>query len=171
MIQSIEGIFPTIPASAYVHPTAVVIGDVVLGERASVWPGAVLRGDLKKIIVGEMSNIQDGTVVHTSDFKVEIGDYVSIGHGVVLHSCDIGSGTLIGSGAVILDAAKVGQDCVIGAGTVIPRGKVIPPRSVVIGNPYKILRNVTQKDIDSTRAACERYAAFGVKYKRTGNIL
>jgi carbonic anhydrase/acetyltransferase-like protein (isoleucine patch superfamily) len=171
MIQSIEGVIPVIPSDAYVHPTAVVIGDVALGARASVWPGAVLRGDLKRIIVGETSNIQDGAVVHTSDFKVEIGSYVSIGHRSVLHSCEIGSGTLIGSGAIILDAVKIGEDCVIGAGTVIPRGKVIPPRSVVVGNPYQIIRKVTQEDLDGTRAACERYAAFGVKYKRTGNIL
>ncbi len=171
MIQSIDGVIPTIPVNAYVHPTAVVIGDVVLGAHASVWPGAVLRGDLKRIVIGEMSNIQDGAVVHTSDFKVVIGDYVSIGHRAVLHSCEIGSGTMVGSGAIILDATKIGEDCVIGAGTVIPRGKVIPPRSVVVGNPYQIVRKATQEDIDGTRAACERYAAFGVKYKRTGNIL
>ena len=97
---------------------------------------------------------------------------MSIGHRVVLHSCEIGSGTLVGSGAIILDATKVGEDCVIGAGTVISRGKVIPPRSVVVGNPYlQIIRKVTQDDLDGTRAACERYAAFVVKYKRTGNIL
>lgn len=171
MIQAVDGRYPVIPSSVYVHPTAVIIGDVVLGENANIWPGAVLRGDFKRITVGDRTNIQDGCVLHTGKFKLEIADEVMIGHRAVLHSCEIGPRCLIGMGSIIMDAAKVGERCIVGAGTVIPGGKVIPPGSLVMGNPYKIVRNTTQEDIDYIVEHCEHYAKLGRTYKRTGNII
>ncbi len=171
MIQTVGGKYPVKPKSAYVHPTAVVIGDVKLGRDSSVWPGAVLRGDISEITVGEGTNIQDGCVLHTSRLKLTVGSRVTVGHGAVLHSCDIGDGTLIGTGAIILDAAKVGEDCVVGAGTVIPEGKEIPSRSVVIGNPYKVIRQITPDDVISSVKICENYIALARTYIRTGDIL
>lgn len=171
MIQAVDGRYPVIPSSAYVHPTAVIIGDVVLGENANVWPGAVLRGDLKQIVVGDMTNIQDGCVLHTGKFKLEIADEVMVGHRAVLHSCEIGPQCLIGMGSIIMDAAKVGERCIVAAGTVIPGGKVIPPGSLVMGNPYRIVRSTTQEDIYYIMEHCQHYAKLGKTYKRTGNIL
>ena len=171
MIQSVEGKMPSIPHSAYVHSTAVVIGDVTLGANTSVWPGAVIRGDLAQIVIGARTNIQDGCVLHTGKLKLTVGDGVSVGHRAVLHSCDIGSGTVVGMGAIIMNAAKIGENCIIGAGTLIPGGKVIPPGSVVVGNPYSIIRPATPEEIEENVARCERYMAFAKLYKRTGNIL
>lgn len=171
MIQAVNGKYPVKPINAYVHPSAVVIGDVKLGENASVWPGAVLRGDIKSIIIGKMSNIQDGCVLHTSKFNVEIAEMVMVGHRAILHSCEIGKCTLIGMGAIILDAAKIGENCIIAEGTLIPNGKVIPAGSVVMGNPYKIVRNTTQAEIDYIMDRCENYAKLAKTYIRTGNIL
>ncbi len=171
MIQTVNGKYPKIHKGAYIHPTAVVIGDVELNEEASVWPGAVLRGDIKSIIIGKGTNIQDGSVLHTSDFKVEIGEMVTVGHNALLHSCEIGKGTLIGTGAIILDAVKIGENCIIAAGTLIPGGKVIPDGSVVMGNPYKIVRKTTQQDLDHTRQLCNNYTERLKMYKRTGDIL
>jgi len=170
MMQSVDGKTPDKPISAYVHPTAVVIGDVVLGEGSSVWPTAVLRGDLRPIEIGKNTNIQDGCVLHTSDFKLKIADNVSVGHRAILHSCEIGEGTLVGSGAIILDAAKVGEHCIVAAGALIPGGKVIPPGSVVMGQPARIVRQITPEEIEENYKRCERYREMAKKYIRTGVI-
>lgn len=170
MIQSVDGKTPDKPVSAYVHPAAVVIGDVVLGEDSSVWPTAVLRGDLKRIEIGKNTNIQDGSVLHTSDFKLKIGENVSVGHRAILHSCEIGSGTLVGSGAIILDAAKVGENCLVAAGSLIPKGKVIPSGSVVMGQPARIVREITPEEIEENIRRCNRYREMARKYIRTGII-
>ncbi|MDD5017199.1 MAG: gamma carbonic anhydrase family protein [Eubacteriales bacterium] len=171
MIQSFDGKFPIRPRSAYVHPSAVVIGDVTLGENSSVWPGAVIRGDIMGIVIGKKTNIQDNSVLHTSKFKVVVGDMVTVGHGAQLHSCEVGSGTLVGMGAIIMDAAKIGENCVIAAGTVIPGGTVIPSGSVVMGNPYSIVRKVTPKELEDVAMRCNNYVARSKMYIRTANIL
>jgi len=171
MIQVIDDRFPEIADSAYVHPAAVVIGDVELGEGANVWPGAVLRGDNKKIIVGKNTSVQDGCVLHTGKYKLTIADHVLVGHRAALHSCDIGAKCIIGVGAIVMDAADIGERCIVAAGTLIPPGKVIPPGSVVMGNPYKIVRQTTQEDIDYIVHHCRQYAELANTYKRTGDIL
>ncbi len=171
MIQSVDNNFPHVPNSAYVHSSAVVIGNVTLGKNASVWPNAVLRGDLKNISIGENSNVQDGCVLHTGKFKLTVGDNVLIGHNVTMHSCDIGRCCMIGMGAVILDAAKVGEYCIIGAGSVIPPGSVVPAGSVVMGNPYKIARKTTQEDREYIFEHCANYVRRAKMYKKTAKIL
>lgn len=170
MIQAVNGIDPAKDRTAYVHPSAVVAGDVTLRREASVWPCAVVRGDLAHIEIGERTNIQDGCMLHTTHLPLIIGNDVTVGHGAILHSCDVGGGALIGMGAIVLDAAKIGGNCVIGAGTVIPGGKVIPPGSVVIGNPYRIVRSVTPEDIARNAEGVARYVRLIREYVKTGII-
>ncbi len=171
MIQTVDGKYPVRPKSAYVHPSAVVIGDVKLGHDSSVWPGTVIRGDMAEITIGDGTNIQDCCQLHTGRLKLTVGNSVTVGHGAILHSCDIGSNTLVGMGAIILDAAEVGENCMVGAGTVIPAGKVIPSGSVVIGNPYKVVRQITPEDKKYIEKACEDYISLAKLYIRTGDIL
>ncbi len=170
MIQMVDGKIPDKPVSAYVHSSAVVIGDVVLGDGSSVWPCAVVRGDIARIIIGNNTNIQDGCVLHTGRFKLIIGNNVAVGHRAVLHSCEIGSGTLVGSGSVILDAAVVGENCVVAAGSLIPGGKVIPPGSLVMGQPAQIIRKTTPEDLANTADICAKYASLAKMYVRTGAV-
>lgn len=170
MIQAINGIDPAKDAGAYVHSAAVVIGDVTLHKQASVWPCAVVRGDLAHIEIGERTSIQDGCLLHTTHLPLVIGNDVTVGHGAILHSCEIGDKTLVGMGAIILDAAKIGENCIVGAGTVIPPGKVIPPDSVVMGNPYRIVRNVTEEDMRINAEGVAHYVQQIKNYIRTGII-
>lgn len=167
MIQAISGKDPAKDRTAYVHSSAVVIGDVTLRRESSVWPCAVVRGDLAHIEIGERTNIQDGCALHTTHLPLIIGNDVTVGHGAILHSCDIGDKTLIGMGAIVLDAAKIGENCMIGAGTVIPSGKVIPPNSVVIGNPYKIVRNTNDADMKNNAEGVAHYVQLSKNYIRT----
>jgi len=170
MIQSVNGIDPAKDRTAFVHSSAVVIGDVTLKKESSVWPCAVVRGDFARVEIGERTNIQDGCLLHTSHLPLIIGDDVTVGHGAILHSCDIGSGTLIGMGAIILDAAKVGENCIVGAGTLIPGGKVIPPGSVVMGNPYRVVRRVTDEDVKNNADSVAHYLQNVKNYVKTGII-
>ena len=171
MIQSVDGKYPAVPISAYVHSGAAVIGDVTLGKHVSVWPGAVVRGDMASVTVGANTNVQDGAILHTGRLKLSIGENVTIGHNAVLHSCDIGSNVLIGIGAVVLDAANIGEYSIIAAGALVPSGKVIPPRSVVMGAPFRIVRTATQEDMDSIEDHYKEYLKLAKTYIRTANIL
>src|SRR5919198_4408931 len=132
MIRSYQGVTPSIPESCYVDESAQVIGDVVLGEKASIWMNAVLRGDVHSIRIGANSNIQDCSVLHgmKDRYPVVIGDWVTVGHSVTLHGCTIGDRCLIGMGAVILNNARIGEGSIIAAGTLIPENTIVPPRSL-----------------------------------------
>ena len=144
----------------WVAPNAVLLGKVELCDEASVWFGAVLRGDNELIRVGARSNVQDGCVLHTDPgFPLGIGEDCTIGHMVMLHGCTIGRGSLIGIGSIILNGARIGEDCLIGANTLIAEGKIIPPRSMVIGSPGKIVRELTDDDVKRFGAAAGRYVA------------
>jgi carbonic anhydrase/acetyltransferase-like protein (isoleucine patch superfamily) len=140
----------TVPASGrfWVADTAVLVGDVVIEEDASVWFGAVARGDNEPIVIGARANVQDGCILHTDPgFPLTIGAEATIGHRVVLHGCAIGRGALIGMGAIVLNGARIGEECLVGAGALIPEGKEIPPRTVVVGSPGKAVRQVTNRDL------------------------
>jgi carbonic anhydrase/acetyltransferase-like protein (isoleucine patch superfamily) len=172
MIQRVEGKRPDIARDAYVHPTAVVIGQVKLGKQSSVWPGAVIRGDLSPIVVGERTSIQDGCVLHTGvRLQLRIGNDAVVGHRAMLHSCDIEDGAMIGMGAIIMDAAKIGAHSIVGAGALVPKGFVVPPRSVVVGCPCRVVREVTDEEVADIEARCERYVQKALAYIRTGEIL
>jgi len=159
MIISTKTYEPNIHESCYISEEAVVIGNVILKEKANIWPCAVLRADINAIEIGKYSNAQDGVIIHvTKILKTVIGDYVSIGHGAKLHGCKIGDRALIGIGAIVLDGAEIGEGAVVAAGTVIPPGKKIPPNMLAVGNPYKILREVREDEHIQHMAATMRYA-------------
>jgi len=147
MIRSFRGTKPRIAASAYVDPGAHVIGDVEIGERASIWPAVVLRGDIEPIRVGAETNIQDGTIIHTDKgFPAIIGDRVSVGHAAVLHGCTVEEDSLIGMGALVLTGARIGRGAVVAAGSLVPEGMEVPPGTLVMGTPAKPRRSVTAEE-------------------------
>ncbi len=159
MIERYVDFEPRIGAGVYVAPTALVLGRVTLGARASVWPGAVLRGDINEIIIGEMTNIQDLAVGHLEDDRpLVVGAYVTVGHGAILHACDVGDGCLIGMGAILLNGAKVGAGTTIGAGSLVPPGKEIPPGVLALGSPAKVVRELTAEEVAHNRYWAEKYA-------------
>jgi len=156
---------PQIAPSAYIDPAAVVIGDVSIAEDSSVWPCAVIRGDVNWIRIGARTNIQDGSVLHVmkDEYPLQIGDNVTIGHATVLHGCTIESRCLIGMGSVILNNAKIGAGSIIAAGSLVPEGTVVPPGSLFMGHPGRFRRALTAED----QEAIDRYAERYVGYKET----
>lgn len=154
---------PQIAASAYVDPAAVIIGDVVVGEHSSVWPCAVIRGDVHFIRIGARSNVQDGSVLHVmrDTNPLVLGDNVTVGHSVTLHGCTIESRCLVGMGSIILNGAVIGTGSIVAAGTLIPERTVIPPGSLVMGSPGKVKRPLRPDD----QAAIDRYAQNYFEYK------
>ena len=153
-------------ASAWIAPNAVAIGDIRLGDDASIWFGAVLRGDNEPIIVGARSNIQDMTVCHTDPgCPLTIGENCTVGHRAILHGCRIADNTLIGMGAIILNNAEIGKNCLIGAGALIPEGKVIPDNSLVVGMPGRVLRELSPEQIADMTATAAGYVAIAKRYR------
>jgi len=148
MIRSFQGHTPLIPATCYVDPSAQVLGDVQLGDRASIWMNAVVRGDVNRIRIGAASNVQDCAVLHGMRdlYPVLIGEMVTIGHNATVHGCIVEDACLIGIGAVILNDARIGEGSIVAAGAVIPEHTVIPPRSLVAGVPGKVRRQLGDDD-------------------------
>jgi len=163
MIRSYKGTTPTIPASCFVDESSQIIGDVVLGEHASVWMNAVLRGDVHSIRVGAYSNIQDCSVLHgmKEQYGVFVGEYVTVGHSVTLHGCTVEDRCLIGMGSVILNGAVIGAGSIIAAGTLIPEQAVVEPGSLWVGSPGKFRRKLDEKD----QEVILRYATNYLGYK------
>lgn len=152
---------------AWAADTAQLIGDIRLMENASVWFGAVLRGDNELITVGPSSNVQDGSVLHTDmGFPLTIGANVTIGHMVMLHGCTIGDNSLVGIGATVLNGAKIGRNCLIGAHALIGEGKEIPDNSMVLGMPGKIVRQLDEKNEELMIAMAQHYVENWRRYKR-----
>ena len=149
---------PRIDATAYVADGAQLIGDVVLGPEASVWFNAVLRGDTEQITVGPGSNVQDGAILHADPgFPCTVGAGVVTGHGAILHGCRIGDDCLIGMGAIILNGATIGPGSIVAAGALIPEGKEFPSRSLIMGAPGKVVREVTAQDLERIAAGARHY--------------
>ncbi|ADW70422.1 transferase hexapeptide domain protein [Granulicella tundricola MP5ACTX9] len=148
MIRSYRGVKPIIPENCYVDVSAQVLGDVILGEQASVWMNAVIRGDVNAIRIGAGSNVQDCAVLHGMKdlYPVLIGEHCTIGHNATVHGCVLEDEVLVGIGAVILNDARIGTGSIIAAGAVIPEHTVIPPRSLVAGVPGKVRREITDED-------------------------
>ncbi len=156
---------PHVAASAWVFENAVIIGDVTIGERASIWPNVSIRGDNAPIVIGDGTNIQEGSVLHVdADAPLTIAHNVTVGHQVMLHGCVIESGALIGMQAIILNHARIGEDCLIGAGAIVPEGKIIPPRSLVIG-VGKIIRTLTDEEIADIKAGNLHYQERAAVYR------
>ncbi len=160
---------PELPPAGrcWVAPTAVLVGRVVLHADASVWWGAVLRGDNEPIVVGEGSNVQDGAVLHTDmGSPLVLGRDVTVGHQAMLHGCTVGDGSLIGIGAVVLNGARIGRGCLIGAKALIPEGREIPDGSLVTGSPGKVVRTLDEPAIAGLRAGAHRYVENWRRYAR-----
>jgi len=167
MIYDYDGRRMQADGDYYIAPSADLIGSVHLGHEASVWFGAVLRGDNDWIRIGAGSNVQDGSIIHVDPgVPVVVGARVTIGHGVMLHGCVIGDGSLIGNRAMILDGACIGAGCLIGAGAVITPNKEIPPGSVVMGTPGRIVRQVEARDLEWMVRGCEVYRVKSRDYAR-----
>ena len=166
MIRSYKGVLPTIPASCYVDPSAQVIGDVVLGEQASIWMNAVVRGDVNSIRIGAKSNVQDCAVLHgmRNLYPVIVGEMVTIGHNATVHGCVLADAVLVGIGAVILNNAKIGEGSIIAAGAVIPEQTVIPPNSLVAGVPGKIRRTLGDEDRKLILMYAQNYLDYTATY-------
>ena len=156
---------PNIHPTCFVAPSADIIGDVKVYQEATIWYNAVLRGDIAKIVVGKKTNIQDGCVLHgDEDIDTIIGDGVIVGHNAILHGCTIENNCLIGMGATVLNDVYIGENCIVGAGALITSGKKIPPNSLVLGSPAKVIRTLTQEEIQGIAQSAEHYVTLGKAY-------
>lgn len=165
-IYELDGKQPQIAASAWVADDAQVMGVVKIADDASIWFGAVVRGDTESIEIGEGSNIQDGSVIHADrDKPVRVGKHVTVGHMVMLHGCAIGDESLIGIGATVLNGAKIGKNCLVGAGSLVTEGKEFPDGSMIMGSPAKVVRQLTPEQIEGLRRSAQHYIENAHRFK------
>lgn len=166
MIRPLRGRYPVVPATAYVDLSAQVIGDVTLGENASVWMNAVLRGDVHSISIGAGSNVQDCAVLHGMKglYPVIVGERVTIGHNATVHGCVLEDDVLIGIGAIVLNGVHIGAGSIVAAGAVIPERTIIPPRSLVAGVPGKVRRSIGDDDLEMIRGYARNYLEYTKTY-------
>lgn len=170
LVRPHGGKAPSIDPTAVAVEGSTVVGDVVVGPESSIWFGAVVRGDVNAVRIGARTNVQDQTVVHVTGgtHPTVVGDDVTIGHRVVLHGCTVHDRCLIGIGAIVLDGAVVGPDAMVGAGALVPPGLVVPPRTLVLGAPAKVRRELTAAELEHLLASARRYADLAARYRREG---
>lgn len=166
MIHPYRATVPRVHPTAFVETSAHLIGDVELGEDASVWFASVLRGDVNAIRVGRGTNIQDGTVIHVNRRgpPTLLGDFVTVGHAARLHGCRIASHCLVGIGAIVLDGVEIGEESLVAAGSLVAPGTTVPPRSMVVGSPAQVRRAVTDQDLELIRRSAQNYIALKNDY-------
>lgn len=175
MIHDFKEIVPKIGKNSWIAPSADVIGDVEIGEECSIWFGTVIRGDVHFIKIGDRTSIQDLSMIHVTHYKKKreigdgnptiIGSDVTVGHQVMLHGCTIEDACLIGMSATILDGAVIGKESIVGAGSLVTKNKVFPPRSLIMGSPAKVVRSLTDKEVEELYASAKRYITFKNEYK------
>jgi carbonic anhydrase/acetyltransferase-like protein (isoleucine patch superfamily) len=167
MIRPYRGLAPRIAPSAYIDSSAQVIGDVVIGERSSVWPNVSIRGDVNYVRIGHETSIQDNTVLHVDhgQYPCIIGNRVTVGHRAVLHGCEVADEVLIGIGAIVLNGARIGQGAVVAAGALVPEGMEVQANTLVMGAPAKARREVTSEERLRFRKNCDNYVAITAIYK------
>ena len=174
-IRSFAGKYPEISSSAYVDESALVIGDVKIGENSSIWPMTVARGDVHSIRIGKFTNIQDASVLHVTHdgkfspggFPLTVGDYVTVGHRVTLHACSVGNLCLIGMSATIMDGAVLGDRVILGAGSLVPTGKELESGYLYVGSPVKRVRELTDKEIEFLEYSANHYVKLKNQHKTT----
>ena len=167
MKYTLDGAAPEVGVNVWIAPSAAVMGKVVLEDEASIWFGAVLRGDNEVIWVGAGSNVQDNCVLHTDmGHPLLIGPNCTIGHGAILHGCTIGEGSLVGMGAMVMNGAKVGKGCMIAAGSLITEGKEIPDGTLVMGRPAHVTRLLSAAEIEKLLTGAENYRAHAARYAK-----
>lgn len=174
MIMEFQGLKPSIASDVFVAPSADIIGDVCIDEKSSIWFGCVIRGDVNSIKIGKRTSIQDLSMIHVTHFKKEdrsdgnatiIGDDVTIAHRVMLHGCTIEDACLIGMSATILDGAIIGKESIVGANSLVTKNKVFPPRSLIIGNPAKVVRALSEEEVASLYHSADNYVKFKAMYQ------
>ncbi|OIP53094.1 MAG: gamma carbonic anhydrase family protein [Helicobacteraceae bacterium CG2_30_36_10] len=174
MLYTFKGTMPKIGENSWIAPSADIIGDVACGNDCSIWFGCVVRGDVHYIKIGERVNIQDLSMIHVTHYKKPdksdgnptiIGDDVTIGHRVMLHGCTIENACLIGMSATILDGAVIGKESIVGAGSLVTKNKVFPPRSLIMGSPAKVVRELSDEEVKELYASAQRYVAFKKDYQ------
>ncbi|MFY0545244.1 gamma carbonic anhydrase family protein [Brevibacillus sp. H7] len=167
MLYPFQGRYPRVADTAFLAPGARIIGDVVIGEHASVWFNSVIRGDESLITLGAEVNVQDNCTLHSYEgFPLVLEDRASVGHNVILHGCTVLSGALIGMGSILLDGVEIGEEAFVAAHTFIPSGKVIPPRVMVMGSPGKIIRELTESDLEIVRMTTRVYRQRAEAYRQ-----
>ena len=173
MLHTFKGTSPRLGTQTWVAPSADVVGDVTCGEDCSIWFGCVVRGDVHYIKIGDRVNIQDLSMIHVTHYKKAdksdgnptiIGDDVTVGHRVMLHGCTIESACLIGMSATILDGAVIGKESIVGAGALVTKNKIFPPRSLIVGSPAKVVRELTDDEVKELYASAHRYVEFKKDY-------
>jgi carbonic anhydrase/acetyltransferase-like protein (isoleucine patch superfamily) len=164
-LYSIDDLSPSVDATAWVAPSADLIGDVRLAERVSIWFGAVIRADNTPILVGEETNFQDGAIGHSDPgAPLTIGPRVTVGHQAILHGCTVGEEALIGMGARILNGAVIGAQCIVGAGALITEGKIFEPRSLIVGSPARAIKMIGEEQVAMLRLSAAHYAEKAARY-------
>lgn len=157
---------PQIAKTAYVATQATLLGDVRIGDQASVWPGCVLRGDINSISIGDRSNVQDGTIVHLSDdYGVEVGNDVTIGHAAIIHACTIEDECLIGMGATLMDGVVIGKRSIVGASALVTQGTIVPPGSLVLGSPAKVVKTLSEEQQAKLKELATKYVIVAATHK------
>jgi carbonic anhydrase/acetyltransferase-like protein (isoleucine patch superfamily) len=166
-LYELDGVAPQLGTGAWVADSAEVIGNVKLGENASIWFGAVLRGDNETMTIGRNSNVQDMSMLHSDPGSpLTVGENVTIGHQVMLHGCTIGDNSLIGIQAVVLNNAKIGRNSIVGAGSVVTEGKEFPDNSLIFGSPAKVMRTISDEDAARLRHGSEHYVENALRYAK-----
>lgn len=167
-IYEVDGKTPQISESAWVADSAQVMGDVVLGDAASVWFGSVVRGDTARLSIGARTNIQDHCVLHADvGIPLSLGEGVTVGHSVVLHGCTVGDESLIGIGAVVLNGARIGRHCLVGAGALVTEGKEFPDGSMILGSPARLVRTLTPEQIQGLKDSAAHYVENAQRFAQT----
>ena len=174
MISAFRGKRPRVASSAFIHPAATVIGDVVIGEHSSVWPGAVVRGDFAKVEIGDYVCVQDNAVIHPADvynkgaryLPVKVGNRVVVGHNSLLHGCTVEDNCIVGAGSIVFNGAKIRSGTLVGMGAVVLANVEVPSRTIVVGIPARPLRRMLSSEFERIRVQVENYAKLAQKYKR-----
>jgi carbonic anhydrase/acetyltransferase-like protein (isoleucine patch superfamily) len=166
-VYSLEDRIPQVPQSAWVAESASVVGNVTLGEEASVWYGTVIRGDNAGVTIGRATNVQDNCTLHVDEgVPLVVGDNVSIGHQVMLHGCTIGDGSLVGIQSVVLNRARIGRNCIVGAGSVVTEGKEFPDGSLILGAPARVARQLTPAQIEHLQWVARHYVEQAGRHRK-----
>ncbi len=168
MIKSVMGKTPVVDESCFVAENATVVGDVIIGANSNIWYSAVVRSDEDTMVIGANTNIQDNTSVHNhGGFPVAIGDDVTIGHNCIIHGCKIGNNVLVGMGSTVLNGAEIGDNTIIGAGSLVTQNKKIPSGVLCMGVPAKVIRELTEEEIEANRESASHYVKVGKAHKDT----
>jgi carbonic anhydrase/acetyltransferase-like protein (isoleucine patch superfamily) len=172
-LYSLNNISPSLPKGDFwISETAQIIGNVIIGNNTSIWFGAVIRGDNEPIVIGDNTNIQENTVIHVDKgADVNIGSGCTIGHKAIIHGCTIGNNTLVGMGTIILNNAYIGNNCLVGAGSLITEGKTFPDKTLIMGSPAKVKRNLTEEEIEQNKLSANHYIDNFKEFKNKLNKL